>query len=824
MKMHYSGQGFVDPPTSGGGGGGPADWNTLTNKPATFPGMIEVPNVAGLNSLTAAQVGETNELVMKGYTTAGDSPVRILYRDPSDTTTTGNGIDVFVDSAGNRWKANHDFSQPFPVWFGGGHSDATGNDGALGLTRIAGTLSHIATNTPAGGTMKVDWGSFRYDIAGTLDNFAAEYRGKNVSWVTDGAIINQKADARMIDYSGVWGNVHTVTAIDNLFADNPNYNTAQVTLASGGGEYAHGDVIKITSDDIMDGSKEFPVGSGTFDQHLTGEFALVESVNGNNLVLKTRLQHTYATNIIVAKWAGTEFTSHGVLDLTSDDKTVGTNANPRWNKEGIALRTMKVSVKGWRGYELPSRYFHMYACYGFDVDIEAWDLADDETAGRIGYAVNTTACRAGKINIIARDVRHSYTNSPFHSLLTSGDTNKLDWSGWDEDIKVTGVGHGCTSAAFDTHELAARITFDVTTEGSRVDVQIRGYNHDVKCFTRGGGTGVLFASIGNNSLGNHIIRDSRIESDRYGIWVKPHTYTMNNGVPKITCIDSDFISIDRQACAFENANGLLLNCNVEAKGSGINEFAVGSGFEVEYRNLRVNNDLQTEPAKSGAGKLTSLDTAVSKGPIIVQSASNSNGGTEVPLQLTAAPTASTAADPRVVLAFVTSRHSQYTLDAPAAGNWTRYGPASAVGGDFTMRGELFYRTPDGSADDGALHRFVSNTGTDKAGFIVEIRNINSETDFIWKAKAVHSTQLGNGDEIDLKLRHMPKNALAFFAGSFRNAASTLTLNAATQDANVAFSGANFVLGHQGIDSGGLAYANIEAAATSNFMGQVVIIY
>lgn len=75
----------------------PADWLNNTNNVVNYETVI---NVAGLRALNVVQGGS---IVVAGTTTAGDGGGGTYVYDPTDTTSSDNGVTIIVDALNRRW-------------------------------------------------------------------------------------------------------------------------------------------------------------------------------------------------------------------------------------------------------------------------------------------------------------------------------------------------------------------------------------------------------------------------------------------------------------------------------------------------------------------------------------------------------------------------------------------------------------------------------------------------------------------------------------------------------------------------------------------------
>lgn len=226
-----------------------------------------------------------------------------------------------------------------------------------------------------------------------------------------------------------------------LVSSNVAAGATQITLAAGWastlGTVGSGTVLMIGKDvpwttDLTTGRPGEKV----------GQSVQVSSVSGDVVTLREAIVLPYTTADAAKVWK-----------FNTIDDVIFNNLNFEGIYSGIVrvidiaygkdveFNNCKVAGNGSMGVRL----LH---CYHFDVDLEAYDMADDTPNQKYGYGVNAAgACSHGRINVRGARARHLVT------------TDGIQGYGGVNQLIISGYGSQCTAEAFDTHASGTNVTF-----------------------------------------------------------------------------------------------------------------------------------------------------------------------------------------------------------------------------------------------------------------------------------------------------------------------------------------------------------------------------
>ncbi|WP_438748418.1 hypothetical protein [Pararhizobium sp. O133] len=239
-----------------------------------------------------------------------------------------------------------------------------------------------------------------------------------------------------------------------------------------------GDLVKIVSDDDIDGGKH---NSGSLRVR-KGEIAVVGlDSSGSSITLTAKLKDTYTTNVRVfaLKDARVDIIN-GRGDF--DDALTQLNAAPIIKLEGLTHchlsglttpRSLAVGVQ-------------LVGCYGARISgLEGANHHNDPGNNNFGYGVDLVGCEATVItNITGSNLRHLVTTDSY--VIAANQTGRnLHRYGKTRGLAVNGgAAIGCSNAGFDTHDEADGVVFSGITvlngyagaNSGGSGVQLRGKN------------------------------------------------------------------------------------------------------------------------------------------------------------------------------------------------------------------------------------------------------------------------------------------------------------------------------------------------------------
>lgn len=263
-------------------------------------------------------------------------------------------------------------------------------------------------------------------------------------------------------------------------------DTSSVTVADGTA-FAVGDVVKIISDDLTDGSDPS-------QNQREGEMSVIGAIVSNEVYLYSKLRYTYTTNIRIAKINKDRVFHMSNIEIVGDDGlTIDANIRNAVVADGYYRpERFSCSITNWG-----NGGFQTIGCYqGISLNTSGDTLLTQESQDRYGYLVTDTGGKGHQHhNIRAINVRHAYTTNWLGVDADDADIGKY---GRCNDVSIyNGLGINCQHAPWDTHPDADGVDFyNCKAQGSYVGVvgeawgfQARGWNvrfHNCVAETQGG--------------------------------------------------------------------------------------------------------------------------------------------------------------------------------------------------------------------------------------------------------------------------------------------------------------------------------------------------
>jgi len=230
-------------------------------------------------------------------------------------------------------------------------------------------------------------------------------------------------------------------------------------------DYVIGDLLKIVSDDQL-------VPQGGPDRR-QGEFVYVADVDGDDIYVAGYLRDTYTLTPRTVK-------VRTAARFVWDGPTIGATPNQiTWGLtflmvRGFAFARVKTGFRS--GY---SQGLYLSSCFMTDCEVHGIKMLNHTSGNSNGYFLRDDCSAYTVARIKCVDARHAYTTGTTTSILN----DEAYRYGRTYGSNVSGVAHGCASAAFDIHSEATDITFQgVSTGGGRsaesangIGVQLRGH-------------------------------------------------------------------------------------------------------------------------------------------------------------------------------------------------------------------------------------------------------------------------------------------------------------------------------------------------------------
>ncbi|WP_077623846.1 hypothetical protein [Sediminibacillus massiliensis] len=282
-----------------------------------------------------------------------------------------------------------------------------------------------------------------------LGNVSSE--GKSLSVISYGARIIQNVNSPVMSFKGGWEETSSISSISETnydFSGEGSIITDKITLSTTPA-FKKGDVIKVVSDDEIEGAKQSATGV-----RRKGEFAVVGAVEGEDVVLTSKLRETYITSPRVSKLKNITFTIEGFKfdSLNSGDSS-------GWNASYITIKAARdITLNDLQCEKGYGSFVTLTGIYGYSVtDTHIKNLKNDPATGSYGYGINDISCEYGSVNsTLFINCRHGYTTNT--NGVEAGST-EIESFGRSANTTVKGFGHGCSNSAFDTHDEAYNIHF-----------------------------------------------------------------------------------------------------------------------------------------------------------------------------------------------------------------------------------------------------------------------------------------------------------------------------------------------------------------------------
>jgi hypothetical protein len=246
--------------------------------------------------------------------------------------------------------------------------------------------------------------------------------------------------------------VTAVAEVTQTVAGRSGTNATKVTAPSH--TLVVGSIVKLVSEDLIPSSP-------AADLVRNGEWGVVLEVDGSDIFLDRVLEQTYTTAVRIAE------INDLVCDVNMKFKSTTGNATAGaalFSVKGFLNPTTNVSVESNDGIGLL-----LVGTYGANGTVNVNDLTDNSAIGSFGYGVSESGTAKSDLNVLQSGFcRHAYTTGK------AANSDEIYTYGEPWASTIRGKAHGCSGAAFDTHEQGSDITFlNVESYGSRAILQYR---------------------------------------------------------------------------------------------------------------------------------------------------------------------------------------------------------------------------------------------------------------------------------------------------------------------------------------------------------------
>lgn len=262
--------------------------------------------------------------------------------------------------------------------------------------------------------------------------------GKTLTFLMYGCTIIQSTTAkRVLVYDAGLDFVRDVSSVTP--------STRVVTLSDGSG-VEQGDVLRLVSDDRLEGTR--PANGG--NDYRQGQFAVVTSVSGDDVTLNDAIRYTYTTNVRAAKLSGHTVTWRGGAVRYDTSITSQSTCFDIYNATAPIIEDVRF------GY-LPFIAVSLKGCYTYHVrDLAFTDSLFD--APNFGHGVSDWSCYGGEASGLGGSrVRHVFTTNVQPIPADSDDIWAYgpNYGG----VVYMGAVSGFGAAAYDTHHGCEDFTF-----------------------------------------------------------------------------------------------------------------------------------------------------------------------------------------------------------------------------------------------------------------------------------------------------------------------------------------------------------------------------
>lgn len=227
-----------------------------------------------------------------------------------------------------------------------------------------------------------------------------------------------------------------------LTAANVAAGATTITLASGWaatlGSVVAGTILRIGKD--VPWTTDTAIGR---DTEYIGQTVQVQSVSGDVVTLREAIVLPYNTANATKVWKINTINDVIVENLNFEGIYSGTVRQLDLDYvRDLRVNNCKFASNGSMGLSIRH-------CYHYDIQAEAYDLADDTPNNKFGYGICVEgACSHGRVNASGARCRHIFT--------TNGQQNSY---GGANNLIISGYGAQCTAEAFDTHASGTNVTF-----------------------------------------------------------------------------------------------------------------------------------------------------------------------------------------------------------------------------------------------------------------------------------------------------------------------------------------------------------------------------
>ena|GEM_PF-5203596 len=270
---------------------------------------------------------------------------------------------------------------------------------------------------------------------------------KTIHLKGDGASLMQGFNGEMFVFNGAFSdpvNVEEVYEDSPTFADSGITRVTVLRATSAQHNFKVGDVVKIVSDDLLEGSRQATGRSG--------EYSVIQKIEGELIFLSNRLRDIdkYETNVRVAKHLDKTITIDGI-NLTSALGALQLN----WAHGLIVVNGgFRPVLKNIHISDANGPGISMVGCYAYLLDnITATNLTNNPALSQFGYGVTDKGSEYGvATRMHFENVRHGFTNNANNVPAGSNNFWRYGRPAYFTVSDSTAV--GTTNAAFDTHEEA----------------------------------------------------------------------------------------------------------------------------------------------------------------------------------------------------------------------------------------------------------------------------------------------------------------------------------------------------------------------------------
>ncbi len=411
--------------------------------------------------------------------------------------------------------------------------------------------------------------------------------GESIRLSGYGVTLVQTGASPVISVSATWATPVRVTSFETVTPGDETAGSTARIVVDGEVRWAPGTLIKVFSDDAVPGSRA----PSSDRASRNGEYAIVASSRGNEVITTMRLRETYSDNarVVEASRRTVQIRGFSLEGQSPSAKVVGASM--------IYLAGLLAPlVEDVRCISAHGPVIHMNSCYAFHVARLDVAFAEDDAPHRLGYGVLDNCSEFGTVrDSTVRHARHAYTDDTPAIPRNSSNPHRYGRSYGNQIIACRAISP--SRSGFDTHHSSESTMFSNCSVDSGADdvaaFSLRGRNHlVVGCAAHRIGIGVRAfteSERGGESFGHVVqaftagaIADTAIAAD-----IHPTGHPRAGELETRPVLTVTGVVIDGVASAIRTRNATVSLSDVSAL---VNSRRQGASFlQNEASDVKVSN-------------------------------------------------------------------------------------------------------------------------------------------------------------------------------------------------------------------------------------------